>query len=155
MGAKQIIKTKKSNQDDFMTFIDASAKFNTFNQATAVGVIELKPQTISLIREGAIAKGDTLNIAKISGILAAKKTSELIPLCPPLPLTDINVDIKIKNESTIEVTAIVKTITRITVEIEALTAVSVALLTIWDMTKQYEKDTNGQYLNTADRKSVV
>ncbi len=132
-----------------MTFIDASAKFNTSSQVTATGLIGLKPQTISLIREGAIAKGDPLHTAKIAGILAAKKTNELIPLCPHSPLIDIEVDITIKNESTIEVTAIVKTIARTSVEIEALTAVSVALLTIWDMTKQYEKDTNGQYLLTA------
>ncbi|MEM3881555.1 MAG: cyclic pyranopterin monophosphate synthase MoaC, partial [Candidatus Bathyarchaeia archaeon] len=90
-----------------------------------------------------------LYTAKIAGILAAKKTSELVPLCHLLPLTKVEVEAQILNETTIEVTAIVKTKAQTGVEMEALTAVSTALLTIWDMTKQYEKDSNGQYPTTA------
>jgi cyclic pyranopterin phosphate synthase len=90
-----------------------------------------------------------LYTAKIAGILAAKKTSELVPLCHPLPLTNVEVDAEIVGGSNVEVIAVVKTRAQTGVEMEALTAVSVALLTIWDMTKQYEKDEAGQYPNTA------
>jgi cyclic pyranopterin monophosphate synthase len=131
-----------------MTMVDVSAKAEIFRQAVATGIIRLKPQTISLIHEGKIVKGDPLFTAKIAGILAAKKTSDLIPLCHPLPLANINIEIKIKDESTVEVTALIKTRAQTGVEMEALTAVSIALLTIWDMTKQYEKDATGQYPNT-------
>ncbi len=131
-----------------MTMVDVSAKTEIFRQAVAIGIIRLKPQTISLIHEGKIVKGDPLYTAKIAGILAAKKTSDLIPLCHPLPLTNIDIEIKIKDESIVEVTALVKTRAQTGVEMEALTAVSIALLTIWDMTKQYEKDATGQYPHT-------
>ena len=87
--------------------------------------------------------------AKIAGILAAKKCSELIPLCHPLPLTKVEVEAKVAGESIVEVSALVKTKAQTGVEMEAFTAVSVALLTVWDMTKQYEKDANGQYPSTA------
>jgi cyclic pyranopterin monophosphate synthase len=132
-----------------MTMVDVSAKAEIFRQAIAAGIIRLKPQTISLINEGKIVKGDPLYTAKIAGILAAKKTSDLIPLCHPLPLTNIDIEIKIKDESTVEVTALIKTKAQTGVEMEALTAVSIALLTIWDMIKQYEKDSTGQYPHTA------
>jgi len=82
-------------------------------------------------------------------VLAAKKTSELIPLCHPLPLTSVEVEAEILDKITVEVTATVKTKAQTGVEMEALTAVSVGLLTIWDMIKQYEKDANGQYPSTA------
>ncbi len=132
-----------------MTMVDVSSKPEVVREATAMGKIQLKPETITLINEGKIAKGDPLYTAKISGILAAKKTSELIPLCHPLPLTKVNVDAIVLNKTTIEVTAFVKTKAQTGVEMEALTAVSAALLTIWDMTKQYEKDSAGQYPSTA------
>jgi len=131
-----------------MTMVDVSAKAEIFRQATATGTIKLKPQTIGLIREGKIAKGDPLYTAKIAGILAAKKTSELVPLCHPLPLTNIEVEVKVTGNSTVEATVLVKTRAQTGVEMEALTAVSVALLTVWDMTKQYEKDSAGQYPDT-------
>ena len=132
-----------------MTMVDVSGKPDVFREATAKGDIKLKPETIRLIEEGKIAKGDPLYTAKIAGILAAKKTSELVPLCHPLPLTSVEVEAKILDESNVEVSAIVKTRAQTGVEMEALTAVSVALLTIWDMTKQYEKDLAGQYPVTA------
>lgn len=131
-----------------MTMIDVSNKAEMFRQAIATGQIKLKPQTITLIHQGAIGKGDPLYAAKIAGILAAKKTSTIIPLCHPLPLTNINIEMKIINESIVEATALVKTKAQTGVEMEALTAVSVALLTVWDMTKQYEKDALGQYPQT-------
>ena len=131
-----------------MTMVDVSGKAEIFREATAKGVIRLKPETVRLIKNGKIAKGDPLATAKIAGILAAKKTSELIPLCHPLPLTSISVEAQVVDDESVEVTAVVKTRAQTGVEMEALTAVSVALLTIWDMTKQYEKDSAGQYPTT-------
>jgi cyclic pyranopterin monophosphate synthase len=132
-----------------LTMVDVSAKPEILREATAAGTIKLKPETIALIGGGKIAKGDPLYTSKIAGILAAKKCSELVPLCHPLPLTKVEVEAKILNKTTVEVTALVKARAQTGVEMEALTAVSVALLTIWDMTKQYEKDANGQYPSTA------
>jgi cyclic pyranopterin phosphate synthase len=138
-----------------VTMVDVSGKPEIFREATAKGMIRLKPQTIDLIKEGKIAKGDPLYTAKIAGILAAKKTSELVPLCHPLPLTSVEVDAKVSDGSSVEVTAVVKTRAQTGVEMEALTAVSVALLTVWDMTKQHEKDASGQYPTTMIEKIHV
>jgi len=132
-----------------MSMVDVTAKPEIYREATAKGKIKLKPETINLIREGKIEKGNPFDVAKIAGILAAKNTSSLIPLCHPLPLTNIDVSIKIVDNSTVEVNATVKTRAQTGVEMEALVAVSVALLTTWDMTKQYEKDKTGQYPSTA------
>ena len=128
-----------------MTMVDVSGKPDVFREAAARGTIRLKPETIRLIEERKIAKGDPLYTAKIAGILAAKKTSELVPLCHLLPLTSVDVEAKILDDSNVEVSAVIKTRAQTGVEMEALTAVSVALLTVWDMTKQYEKDAAGQY----------
>ena len=132
-----------------MTMVDVSGKDEIFREATATGTIKLKSETINLIKTGKIAKGDPLYTAKIAGVMAAKKTSSLIPLCHPLPLTNVQVDVKVLNEGTVEVSATVKTKAQTGVEMEALTAVSMGLLTVWDMTKQYEKDAAGQYPSTA------
>ena len=132
-----------------MVMVDVSGKAEIFREATAKGKIRLKPETVNLIREGKIAKGNPLYTAKIAGVLAAKKTSELVPLCHPLPLTNVEIEAKILDKITVEVTATVKTKAQTGVEMEALTATSVGLLTIWDMVKQYEKDANGQYPTTA------
>jgi cyclic pyranopterin phosphate synthase len=132
-----------------MAMVDVSGKDEIFREATATGTIKLKAETINLIKTGKIAKGDPLYTAKIAGVLAAKKTSSLIPLCHPLPLTNVQVDVKVLNEGAVEVSATVKAKAQTGVEMEALTAVSMALLTVWDMTKQYEKDASGQYPSTA------
>jgi cyclic pyranopterin phosphate synthase len=132
-----------------MAMVDVSGKDEIFREATATGTIKLKAETINLIKTGKIAKGDPLYTAKIAGVLAAKKTSSLIPLCHPLPLTNVQVEVKVLNEGTVEVSATVKTKAQTGVEMEALTAVSMGLLTVWDMTKQYEKDAAGQYPSTA------
>jgi len=131
--------------------VDVTAKPEVHREATAKGRIRLKRETVRLIRDGTIEKGDPFETAKIAGILAAKNTSSLIPLCHPLPLTNVKVDINIVDDSAVEVVATVKTRAQTGVEMEALTAVSVALLTIWDMTKQYEKDEAGQYPSTVIR----
>ncbi len=91
-----------------MSMVDVSGKAEIFREATATGTIKLKPETITLIKEGKIAKGDPLYTAKIAGVLAAKKTSELVPLCHPLPLTSVEVEAKITGKTTVEVTATVK-----------------------------------------------
>jgi len=131
-----------------MAIVDISDKPKVFREATATGTIKLKPETIRLINKGKIAKGDPLYTAKIAGILAAKKTSTLIPLCHPLPLTNVEVEIKVLDRPTVKVTSTVKTKAQTGVEMEALTATAVSLLTIWDMVKQYEKDVEGQYPST-------
>jgi cyclic pyranopterin phosphate synthase len=131
-----------------MAMVDISDKPKVFREATATGTIKLKPETIRLINKGKIAKGDPLQTAKIAGILAAKKTSTLIPLCHPLPLTNVEVEIRVLDKSTVQVTSTVKTKAQTGVEMEALVATAVSLLTIWDMVKQYEKDAEGQYPST-------
>jgi cyclic pyranopterin phosphate synthase len=135
--------------------VDISAKPDVFREATATGSIRLKQETIALIKVGKIAKGDPLYTAKIAGVLAAKKTSDLIPLCHPLPLTQVEVVLETSNKGSVTATATVKTRAQTGVEMEALTAVSVALLTVWDMTKQYEKDAGGQYPFTVIEKIHV
>jgi cyclic pyranopterin phosphate synthase len=132
-----------------MTMVDITAKPEIHREATAKGQIKLKPETIKRIKQGKIEKGDPFTIAKTAGILAAKNTSSLIPLCHPLPLTNVNVDLQVLDDRTVEAEATVKTKAQTGVEMEALAAVSVALLTVWDMTKQYEKDAKGQYPSTA------
>lgn len=131
-----------------MSMVDITGKPEVHREATAKGHIKLKPETIKRIKQGKIEKGDPFTVAKIAGILAAKNTSSLIPLCHPLPLTSINIDLRIKEGSTVEVEATVKTKAQTGVEMEALAAASATLLTVWDMTKQYEKDTEGQYPDT-------
>lgn len=128
-----------------MAMVDISEKPEVFREATAMGTIKLKPKTISLIKEGKIAKGEPFYTAKIAGILAAKKTSALIPLCHPLPLTNVEIEINVLDKSTVQVISTVKTKAQTGVEMEALVATAVSLLTIWDMVKQYEKDAEGQY----------
>jgi cyclic pyranopterin phosphate synthase len=129
--------------------IDVTAKPEVYRKATAKGIIKLKPETVRLIREGKIEKGNPFEVAKVAGILAAKNTSSLIPLCHPLPLTGIEIKLQILDDSSVEAEATVKTHAQTGVEMEALTASATALLTVWDMTKQYEKDINGQYPSTS------
>jgi cyclic pyranopterin phosphate synthase len=131
-----------------MVMVDVSAKPEIFRQATATGNIRLKSETVKLIRDGRVAKGDPLQTAKTAGILAAKRTSDMIPLCHPLPLTNVEILTKIVDKTTVQVTATVKTKAQTGVEMEALTATAVSLLTIWDMVKQYEKNAQGQYPTT-------
>ena len=131
-----------------MSMVDVTAKPEVYREATARGTLKLKSETIELIKEGKIEKGDPFYAAKIAGVLAAKNTSSLIPLCHPLPLTDVKIDVRTVDDSNVQVEATVKTKAQTGVEMEALVAASMALLTIWDMTKQYEKDEQGQYPHT-------
>lgn len=131
-----------------MIMVDVSKKPEVFREATAKGTIRLKAETMRLIQKGKVEKGDVFTLAKVAGILAAKKTSELVPLCHPLPLSNVDVKVESIDESRLAVQATVKAFAKTGVEMEALVAVSAALLAIWDMTKQYEKDSKGQYPTT-------
>ena len=124
--------------------IDITGKSEVERIAIVKGRIRLRKETIEKIRRKEIEKGDVITVAKIAGILAAKKTPEIIPLCHPIPLTNIKVDVNVKEEF-VEVTVTVKTVAKTGVEMEALTAATISLLTIWDMVKKYEKDEKGQY----------
>ncbi|KON31921.1 molybdenum cofactor biosynthesis protein MoaC [miscellaneous Crenarchaeota group-1 archaeon SG8-32-1] len=128
-----------------MSMVDVTSKPEVYREAQAKGSIRLKPETIMLIKEGKIEKGNPFEVAKVAGILAAKNTSSLIPLCHPLPLTSVEIKLKIIDDSEVEVKTIIKTLAQTGVEMEALAAAATALLTVWDMTKQYEKDATGQY----------
>ncbi len=132
-----------------MSMVDITAKPEVYREAKAKGTIKLKPETIRLIRAGKVEKGDPFHVAKVAGILAAKNTSSLIPLCHPLPLTSVEVKLQIVDDSKVEVETTVKTRAQTGVEMEALAAAATALLTVWDMTKQYEKDADGQYPSTS------
>jgi cyclic pyranopterin phosphate synthase len=114
--------------------VDVSAKDATKRTAVAAGTLRTRPDVVALIASGGLPKGDALATARIAGIMAAKRTSDLIPLCHQLALTGVNVDFEI-GESDIRVTATVRTTDRTGVEMEALTAVSVAALTVYDMIK--------------------
>jgi cyclic pyranopterin phosphate synthase len=131
--------------------VDITAKPQIRREAKAKGQIKLKKETVTLIKQGKIEKGDPFQVAKVAGIMAAKKTSSLIPLCHQIPLTSVKIDLRIVNDDIVEVESTVKTKAQTGVEMEALTATTVALLTVWDMTKQYEKDAQGQYPYTAIR----
>lgn len=130
-----------------MSMIDISTKPEVYREAKAKGLIKLKPETLKLIQKRKVEKGDVFSVAKVAGILAAKNTCNLIPLCHPLPLTNVELDLRIVDDG-VEAESTVKTKAQTGVEMEALVAVSVALLTVWDMTKQYEKDRFGQYPST-------
>jgi cyclic pyranopterin monophosphate synthase len=129
--------------------VDVSSKAEVYREATAKGTIRLKVETVKIVHEGKAAKGDPLYAAKIAGILAAKKTSSLIPLCHPLPLTSVKMQVRVLDKTRVEVSATVKANAQTGVEMEALAAVSAGLLTVWDMVKQYEKNSEGQYPTTA------
>jgi cyclic pyranopterin monophosphate synthase len=131
-----------------MSMVDVTAKPEVYREAKAKGTIKLKAETLQLIREGKVEKGDPFEVAKVAGVLAAKNTSSLIPLCHPLPLTSVEINLRIV-DSMVEAEATVKTRAQTGVEMEALAAAATALLTVWDMTKQYEKDKDGQYPGTS------
>ena len=127
--------------------VDITSKNNSLRSAIAEGRIRLQKETINRIREGAVDKGDVLEVARVAALLAIKKTPEIIPHCHPIPLTGANVEFDIDQDG-ITVRVTVKAIYRTGVEMEALTGAAAALLTIWDMVKKYEKDSEGQYPHT-------
>ena len=120
--------------------VDVSGKDVTVRMARATGAIRMRPETLDAIRANAIAKGDVLGVARLAGIMAAKRTSELVPLCHPIPLSDIRVDITIDESLPgLRVEAAAKTAAQTGVEMEAIIAVSVTLVTVYDMAKAVDK----------------
>ena len=120
--------------------VDVGHKADTERLAIAAGEVRMKPETLALIRAGQIKKGDVLTVAQLAGVMAAKRTAELIPLCHPLPLTHIDVTCELNDALPgVSIRASVRTLGKTGVEMEALTAVSVAALTIYDMAKAAEK----------------
>ena len=120
--------------------VDVGDKDITSRVAVARGYVSIQPETLRLIKDGLMKKGDVLTIAQIAGIMGAKKTSDLIPLCHPLPLDKVDVDLELdESECRINIEATARTTSRTGVEMEALTAVSVAGLTLYDMCKAVDR----------------
>ncbi len=118
--------------------VDVSAKAETVREATAKGRVTMQPATLALIGAGAAKKGDVLAVARLAGIMAAKRTADLIPLCHPLPISSVTVELDL-TEAAVDIAATVRTTGRTGVEMEALTAVSVAALTVYDMLKAADR----------------
>ena len=129
------------NDQGLVQMVDVTAKASTIRQAVAQGRVLMKRATLKLLEEGRMAKGNVLTTAKIAGIMAAKKTGELIPLCHPLGITSIDLDFHIERKKPgVFISSRVQTVGPTGVEMEALTAVSVAALTIYDMCKAVDKE---------------
>lgn len=119
--------------------VDVSAKETTRRIARASGQVSMQPETLQLIRDRGHAKGDVLEVARLAGIMAAKRTGDLIPLCHPLPLESVQINYTFPNDTTVAIEATATITAKTGVEMEALTAVSVAALTIYDMCKAVDK----------------
>lgn len=128
--------------------IDISSKGQVSREARATGMIMLKPSTLEKIRNGSVEKGDVMAVAKVATVQAVKRTPEMVPLCHPIPVEHVGTDFRLEGGG-VRVTVNVKAVAKTGVEMEALAGVTAALLTIWDMTKKYEKDEQGQYPDTA------
>ena len=119
--------------------VDVGGKPETVRTATASGAVTMLPATLALIRGGGIAKGDVLAVARLAGIMGAKQTATIIPLCHPLPLTGVTVDFAFPDEVTLSITATARVFGRTGVEMEALVAVTSAALTVYDMAKAVDR----------------
>lgn len=140
MPAKKSAAKKLTHLDDrgAARMVDVGTKAVTVRRAIARGLLRVTPATLALVRDGKTKKGDVIAAARIAGIMGAKRTSELIPLCHPLPLTHLAVDIELSDDG-IEIQAIAATNGQTGVEMEALTAVTIAGLTLYDMLKSVER----------------
>jgi cyclic pyranopterin phosphate synthase len=127
------------NEQNRAKMVDVSDKDVTKREAVAYSKITMEKETLLRIREGRVEKGDVLAVAQVAGVMAAKKTWDTIPMCHPLPLTGIDIHFNFADEQTLEMEATVKTTGKTGVEMEALTAVSVAALTVYDMCKAMDK----------------
>src|SRR5213080_3346639 len=119
--------------------VDTSTKPESLREAKASGLVRMAPATAALIRDRGLAKGDVLEVARLAGIMAAKRTGDLIPLCHPLPITSATVAFAFEGDDLLRVEATVRVFGRTGVEMEALTAVSVAALTVYDMCKAVDR----------------
>lgn len=131
-------------RDGRARMVDIGGKAEVYREAVASGRIVLRAETLRAIREGTVVKGNVLATARVAAILAVKATPSLVPMCHPIPVSSIEVDFRELPDS-LEATVRVRSVGRTGVEMEALTGVSVALLTVWDMVKSAEKDGRGQY----------
>ena len=119
--------------------VDVGDKPETQRVATASAVVRMAADTLALVRNRALAKGDVLEVARLAGIMGAKKTADLIPLCHPLPLTSVKLDFAFDDDTSVRISATAKVSSRTGVEMEALTAVTVAALTVYDMCKAVDR----------------
>lgn len=132
--------------------VDIGDKPDTYRVAVARGEIVMRTETLALIETDSIAKGDVLGVSRLAGVMGAKRTAELIPLCHPLPLNQVAVDFEIDHELPgVKITATAKTIGKTGVEMEALTAVSIAALTVYDMAKAAEKTMRIQNIRLVEK----
>jgi cyclic pyranopterin monophosphate synthase len=132
--------------------VDVGQKSDTERMAIARGEVHMRAETLDLIRQGAVKKGDVLTVAQLAGIMAAKRTSELIPLCHLLPLTHVDVDLTLDDALPgVRITAQARSLGKTGVEMEALTAVSIAALTIYDMAKAVEKTMRIQNIRLVEK----
>ncbi|MFN8632731.1 MAG: cyclic pyranopterin monophosphate synthase MoaC [Chloroflexota bacterium] len=121
--------------------VDVSAKGDTVRIATARGRVLMRPETLALIKSGGVKKGDVLAIAQVAGVMGAKRTSDIIPLCHPLPITGVDLSFELDEErSAVEIEASARVVGKTGVEMEALTAVTTAALTVYDMCKAVDKE---------------
>ena len=128
------------DSDGNAVMVDVSAKDETERVATAAGAVVMQPETVQLIADGGVKKGDVLSVARLAGIMGAKKTPDLIPLCHPLALSSVKVELSIDTDrNAVDIEATCKLKGRTGVEMEALTAVSVAALTVYDMCKAVDR----------------
>lgn len=133
------MKLSHVNEEGKAKMVDVSQKPVTERVAIASGQVEMQAETLMMVRENQIAKGDVLAVARVAGIMAAKRTAELIPLCHPLPIASVSIDFEFIDEFRLGIKAEVKSIHNTGVEMEALSAVSVAALTVYDMIKAVDK----------------
>lgn len=119
--------------------VDVSAKADTAREAVAEARVVMEPETLALIQSGGMPKGDVLAVARVAGIMATKRTSDLIPMCHPLPVTGVVLDLAADGADALRITARVKTTGKTGVEMEALTAVTIAALTVYDMCKAVDR----------------
>lgn len=119
--------------------VDVSAKDDTAREAVAEGFVVMEPSTLALIQQGGIPKGDVIAVARVAGIMATKRTSDLIPMCHPLAITGVTMNLAPAGEGRLRIAATVRTTGKTGVEMEALTAVSVAALTVYDMCKAVDR----------------
>jgi cyclic pyranopterin phosphate synthase len=119
--------------------VDVGAKPATARAATARASVVMQPATLAMIRAGTARKGDVLGVARLAGIMAAKRTADLIPLCHPIPITNVAIELEPQGDDSVEIAATVKTTGQTGVEMEALTAASVAALTVYDMCKAVDR----------------
>ena len=127
------------NEQGRAKMVDVSEKDSTYREAIAEGTVVVKPDTMALIKSGGIKKGDVLAVAQVAGIMAAKKTSDMIPMCHPLMLSGVDITFEL-TDTDIHITATVKCKGSTGVEMEALSAVSTAALTVYDMCKAVQRD---------------